>query len=82
MGDVYPHETLISHIRRLLDTEFVSPSIYETVPQFARRMKRVQDYLNSSEFAAEGGEGLEGLARRLRERCQEVVKRKGERLPK
>ena len=73
---------MISHIRRLLDTEFASSSIYETVPQFAKRMRRVQDHLNSSDFAAEGGEGLEGLARRLLERCRQVVKRGGERLPK
>jgi hypothetical protein len=33
-------------------------------------------------FSAAGGRGLCGLARDLRWRCEEVVKRKGERLPK
>ena len=38
--------------------------------------------MNSAEFAAKDGTGLEGLAKDLRNRCEEVVKNKGERLPK
>ena len=34
------------------------------------------------DFTAEGGRGLEGLARDLPRRCEEVVRLKGERLPK
>ena len=33
-GDVYPHETLIAHIRRLLDQEFVASKLSETPAQF------------------------------------------------
>jgi len=33
-------------------------------------------------FAAIGGRGLAGLARDLRDRCEEVIKRKGQRLDK
>ena len=52
--------------------------------QFIKRMQKVEDYMNSSSsFAAcGGGRGLEGLARELRERCKEVKRRQGERIPK
>jgi hypothetical protein len=81
-GDVYLHETLISHIRRLLNTNFAATRLDETPVQFRARMQKVEDYLNSAAFAQPGGSGLDGLARELRERCEEVIKRKGERLPK
>ncbi len=48
----------------------------------AQRMQQVEDHTNSSAFAACGGGGLEGLAKELRSRCEEVMRRKGERLPK
>ena len=55
----------------------------ETAGQFIKRMQNVEDYMNSSSFAAcGGGRGLEGLARELRERCEEVKRRQGERIPK
>jgi len=55
----------------------------ETPAQFQRRMKLVEDHLNSDSFAAVGGSrGLAGLARDLRDRCEEVIKRKGQRLDK
>jgi len=38
--------------------------------------------MNSAEFAADGGTGLEGLAKGLRKRCEEVIRLKGGRLPK
>ena len=41
LGDFYPHETLISHVRRLLSKKFAKCSLYETPAQFAARMKRV-----------------------------------------
>ena len=81
-GDVYPHETAISHIRRLLSTRFVCKRVCETVPQFKARMRAVQDFMNSDDFSADGGAGLLGLAKALRERCESVVQAKGERLPK
>ena len=68
-GDVYPHETLIAHIRRLLDQEFVSSRLSETPAQFKQRLQRVEDHLNSPAFAAPGGTGLLGLAKELRPRC-------------
>ena len=72
-GDVYPHETLIAHLRRLLDQEFVASKLSETPAQFKQRLQRVEDHLNSAAFAAPGGTGLLGLAKELRPRCQRVV---------
>ena len=43
-------------------------------------MGKVQDYMNSAAFSTNGG--LQSLGRRMHERCEEVVRRKGERLPK
>lgn len=81
-GDVYVHETLISHIRRLLDTDFASDKVYETPTQFSRRMQKVEDFLNSDDFAAPNGGGLAALAKEMRARCQKVIDLKGERIPK
>ena len=51
--------------------------------QFAARMEAVQAFMNSPGFAREGGgRGLAGLARELRSRCELVISRKGERIPK
>ena len=80
-GDVYLHETAISHIRRLLREKFVCLRIGETFGQFKRRMKHVEEYMNSDAFAREpGGRGLLGLAKDLRSRYGEVRERGGERL--
>jgi hypothetical protein len=81
-SDVYIHETLIAHIRRLLNTDFAATRLYETPSQFLVRMQKVEDYMNSAEFSGPDGRGLLGLAKDLRSRCQEVVRRKGERIPK
>ena len=83
-GDVFPHETAISHIRRLLMEKFVCTRLNETVPQFKARMRKVQDYMNSDDFndSARAGGGLNSLARALIPRCQEVLNRSGGRLPK
>ena len=43
MGDVYPHETLISHIRRLLDRQFPCRRLKETAPQFMARMAKTSN---------------------------------------
>ena len=45
-------------------------------------MQRVEDHLNSDDFAAPDGTGLLGLAKELRGRCETVVQSKGERVPK
>ena len=81
-GDVYLHETVISHIRRLLDDDFACRRLGETVPQFTQRMHKVADYMNSPAFAATDGRGLQGLAAQLHTRCQWVVRHKGQRYPK
>ena len=80
-GDVYLQETAISHIRRLLDTEFPCTRLHETAKQFEKRMRIVQDHMNSKSFSARSG-GLSSLVRHMHQRCKEVVRRKGERLPK
>ena len=81
-GDVFLHETAIAHIRRLLATRFACTRVDETWAQFRARMQAVEDYMNSDDFAASGGQGLHGLAKELHTRCQAVVQRKGARLPK
>jgi len=45
-------------------------------------MQQVEDHMNSAAFTACGGQGLMGLARELRGGCEELKRRKGERLPK
>ena len=82
LGDVYIHETAISHIRRLLASRFVCMRIDEQFWQFKKRMGAVQDHMNSDSFAAQGGRGLPGLCQELRDRCREVIDRKGGRIPK
>ena len=77
---MYVHETVISHIRRLLETDFASDRLDERLGHFIGRMRQVEDYMNSQAFDAGGG-GLGGLADDLRERCQQVIDSKGERLP-
>ena len=80
LGDVYPHETLISHIRYGLSHRFPRLIPGETRNRFAARMEKVVAYLNSSEFAARDGGGLEALAQSLRSRCERMVALGGERL--
>lgn len=81
-GDAFLHETAIAHIRRLLATRFVSTRVDETWAQFRARMQAVEDYMNSDDFPANGGQGLNGLAKELHTRCRDAVQRKGARLPK
>ena len=45
-----------------------------------RRMSKVQDYMNSTDFKARDGGGLAALAQSLRERCRRVCLLEGERL--
>ena len=80
LGDVYPHETVIRHIRRGLEHRFPRSTPGETHARFATRMSKVQEYMNSSDFRAKGGGGLAALAESQRERCRHVSLLKGERL--
>ena len=79
LGDFYPHESVISHVRRLLSTKFAKCSLYETPTQFKARMKRVEDYLN---YEMKGGDSLEKLGKALHTRAQLLKDLQGERLPK
>ena len=81
-GGVYLHETVISHVRRLLDNEFPCARLNETPAQFQLRVRKVEAFMNSPDFAAKSsGRGLAGLAKDLKMRCMEVLDRKGERIP-
>jgi hypothetical protein len=80
LGDLYPHETVISHIRRSLDHRFPRSTPGETRGRFANRMEKVVGYMNSKEFKARDGGGLPALTECLRERCQRLKLLKGERL--
>ena len=80
LGDVYLHETLISHIRYCLDHRYPRRTSGETRKQFARRMVKVVSFLNSDDFAARDGGGLAALALSLHRRCAQVVELEGGRL--
>ena len=80
LGDIYPHETLISHIRRGISHRFPRSTPGETRNRFKNRMKRVEDYINSAEFNARDGGGLASLSSSLHEGCVRVSALKGKRL--
>ena len=80
LGDVYPHETVIGHIRRALNHRFPRSTPSEICNRFKSRLQRVADYMNSNEFAARDGGGLGSLAASLYERCSRVSALQGERL--
>ena len=80
LGDVYPHETLIRHICGGLEEKFPRLSPGETPARFAYRMNKVNEFLNSEEFAAPSWGGLSSLARSLLSRCSRVLEEDGWRL--
>ena len=55
LGDLYLHETVISHIRRVLESKFPCLHTHETVAQFRARMDRVVQHMNSKDFGEGGG---------------------------
>ena len=82
-GDVYLHETVVSHIRRLMEDDFSCQRLGETATQFIKRVRKVEMHMNSEAFAHQNrGCGLSGLSAELQQRCQLVVRSKGERIPK
>ena len=81
-GDVYLHETAIAHVRRLLDGKFAHNQVHESASHLRDRMQRIADHMNSPDFAVSGGNGLLGLAKELRPRCEALIEARGERLPK
>ena len=80
-GDFYLHETINAHIRRLESTDFVCRHLCETPAQFKARMQKIEDFMNSPDFRAEGGNGLLGLAKEMRSRAEGIMRSGGERLP-
>ena len=61
---------------KLNDSTNLSRFVSQILPE------KVETHLNSPDFCMPGGRGLDGLARDMRARCAEVVKRKGQRIPK
>ena len=80
LGDVYPHETVISHIRRALDYRSPRSTPGETRARFANRMAKVQDFMSSKEFTSRDGGRLASLTEALYDRFARVVALDGERL--
>ncbi len=81
LGDFFPHETLISHIRTLLTHNFPHKGIGETPEQFRRRLDKVEEHLNSKDFGKTPG-ALLCLSKSYRERAEDLKARHGHRLPK
>ena len=79
LGDWYLHETVISHVRRLLSTKFARKALHETPMQFASRMAKVEHYLN---YDMGEGQALQKLGADMHERSASLKEKQGERLPK
>ena len=82
LGDLFLHETVISHVRRLLQSQFARKSLHETPGQFAARMKKVEHYMNNVMGKSAPGEALMKLGRALHNRSEDLKDLNGERLPK
>ena len=82
LGDLYLHETVISHVRRLLDTKFMRKALNEKPWEFKARMLKVEKYMNYTMGRNGPGQALSELGNTLHERCGALIERKGERLPK
>ena len=82
LGDYYLHETVISHVRRLLNTKFMRKALNESPSEFRARMLKVEKYMNYEMGRNGPGQALLELGDKLHERCRALVQRKGERLPK
>jgi hypothetical protein len=83
LGDFYPHETLISHIRRLLTHKFLhTGNKAETPIQFRRRLDLVEGHLNSGAWANGDSEALVRLAKSYHDRAAMVRDNDGDRIPK
>ena len=82
LGDLYLHETVISHVRRLLATKFMRKALNESPGEFRARMLKVEKYMNYTMGRNGPGQALTELGNALHERCGALMERKGERLPK
>ena len=81
LGDFYPHETLISHIRTLLTHNFLHTGVDETLAQFRVRLDKVEQHLNSRDFG-KTPDALLRLSKSYRGRAEDLDARHGHRLPK
>ena len=81
LGDFYPHETLISHIRRLLAHKFPAPRVGEALHQFRHRLDLIEEHLNSGAWST-SHDALRNLSKSYSDRAREVGARNGERIPK
>ena len=81
LGDLYLHETVVSHVRRLQAGKFTRKNLVnETPEQFASRMAQIEQYLNYE--LGDDGAALQRLGRELHDRCATLKKLKGQRIPK
>ena len=78
--DVYLHKPAIAHIRRFLDNDVYHAQLHETPTHCRQCVQKAGHFMNLAAFAKEGGNGLLGLANSLREQCEELVRRGGERV--
>ena len=60
----------------------VPDKLHKSTEHFKARMQQVEDHMNSDAFAAPDGRGLLGLAKELRSRCEDMIRRGGQRIPK
>ena len=82
LGDLYLHETAISHVRRLLSQKFMRKALNESPGEFRARMSKVEKHMNYKMGKHGRGQALLELGESLHERCEALKQRQGERLPK
>ena len=82
LGDFYLHETVISHVRRLLATKFMRKALKESPGEFRARMLKVEKYMNYEMGKNGRGRALVELGDSLHQRAEALKQRQGERLPK
>ena len=82
VGDLYLHETVISHVRRLLATKFMRKALNEKPWEFKARMLKVEKYMNYEMGKNGRGKALQELGDTLHQRSEALKQLQGERLPK
>ena len=82
LGDLYLHETVISHVRRLLATKFMRKTLNEKPWEFKARMLKVEKYMNYEMGKHGKGQALLELGDALHQRSELLKQLQGERLPK
>ena len=82
LGDYYLHETVISHVRRLLNTKFMRKALNESPSEFRARMLKVEKYMNYEMGKNGRGKALQELGDTLHQRSEALKQLQGERLPK